>query len=108
VSEDPPGVEETPDERPQVVVSINRLRYAVRDVEMMGAALRRLAHPPIPPEDDLFLQSETGSDRRVGDDDVIELSHRTTLYTVPRSIVAGGQARRLVGLTRRTMPHLDS
>lgn len=89
VSEDLTAEAGASGDEPEVVVTINGLNYAVAAATVTGAAIRRLTHPRVPPGDDVFLRDDNGNDRRVGDDDVITIDPGTTLYTVPRTILAG-------------------
>ena len=56
---------------------------------MTGAELRRLPHPPIGPDRDLFEVVPGGSDKKIADGDVVEMRNGLRFFTAPAQINPG-------------------
>lgn len=61
--------------------------------EISGAELRKLVKPAIPSSRDLWLDVDGALDRKIGDDDVIDLRPQMEFFSVPREINPGGAQR---------------
>ena len=61
--------------------------------EITGAELRKLVDPAIPASRDLWLDVDGALDRKIEDDDVIELRPQMEFFSVPREINPGGAER---------------
>lgn len=70
-------------------IQIDRVHYTVHKDEMTGAELRALPAAPIPPERDLFEVVPGGSDRKIGDTDVVHLKNGMRFFTAPGHINPG-------------------
>ena len=76
-------------EADSVRISIDGLIYRVGAAKLSGADVRRIPHPPIPPDRDLWLVDDHGTDRALDDRGEVELVDGIRLVTAPRSILAG-------------------
>jgi len=75
-------------------IQIDRVHYKVKLRQMTGLQLRHVPSPPIGPDRDLFEVVPGGSDRKIGDDQVVEIRNGLRFFTAPAHITPGA-ARRL-------------
>lgn len=61
--------------------------------EITGGELRQLADPPIAADRDLWLDVDGDLDRKIEDDDVVQLKPQMGFFSVPREINPGAGAR---------------
>ena len=80
--------DETP-ERPSYSIQIDRVHYKVHASRQTGAELRHLPTPPIGPDRDLFEVVPGGTDRKIGDVDVVEIRNGIRFFTAPAQINPG-------------------
>jgi hypothetical protein len=71
-----------------VIITIDRLRYAVRPRAVTGADVRRIPHPNIPERSDLWLIGDP-FDIPVGANTEVLLASGTAFYTAPANINEG-------------------
>ena len=74
-------------------IQIDRTHYEVHDAQMTGAQLRQVPPTPIPPERDLFEVVPGHPDRKIENDDVVEIRNGLRFFTAPGTINPG---RRLI------------
>jgi hypothetical protein len=74
---------------PKFQIQIDRAHYTVARSEMSGAELRRVPPDPIGPERDLFEVGPGHPDRRVEDDDTVEMRNGQRFFTAPAQINPG-------------------
>lgn len=80
--------EDTP--RPSIFhIQIDREHYEVSEAEMSGAQLRQVPPTPIPPERDLFEVVPGHPDRKIENDDVVEIRNGLRFFTAPGTINPG-------------------
>jgi len=80
-------------------IQIDRTHYTVTLHRMTGLELRHVPTPPIGPDFDLFEVVPGGSDRKIGDEDVVEIRNGLRFFTAPAQInpgVEGPEEGRLV------------
>jgi hypothetical protein len=70
-------------------IQIDRHHYTVTLREMTGQQLRHVPTPPIGPAFDLFEVVPGGSDRKIGDDQVVEIRSGLRFFTAPAQINPG-------------------
>ena len=70
-------------------IKIDRTEYKVNHRERTGAELRRLPTPPIGPERDLFEVVPGGSDRKIGNDEIVVMRDGLRFFTAPAQINPG-------------------
>ena len=70
-------------------IRIDRTEYLVRRARLSGAALRRLPAQPIMPDRDLYLVVPGHDDRKIGDDDIVEMREGLRFFTAPSTINPG-------------------
>ncbi len=74
-------------------IFVDRVRFDITKTAMTGAEIRALPSPAIGPDRDLFLQVPgPGDDRKIADEESVELKNGTHFYSAPRSINPGGPA----------------
>lgn len=61
--------------------------------EITGAELRQLVDPPIGADRDLWLDIDGDLDRKIEDDDIVQLEPQMEFFSVPREINPGGAER---------------
>ena len=77
-------------EKPQhFEIQIDRVHYKVTQSEMTGAELRRVPTPPLGPDRDLFEVVPGGTDRKIGDTEVVKIRNGTRFFTAPAQINPG-------------------
>lgn len=70
-------------------IQIDRHHYKVASDHMTGLELRKVPNPPIGPERDLFEVVPGGSDKKIGNDDVVEIRNGLRFFTAPGQINPG-------------------
>jgi hypothetical protein len=76
---------------PQVFhIQIDREHYEVTSAKMIGAELRQVPPTPIPPERDLFEVVPGHPDRKIENDDIVEIRNGLRFFTAPGTINPGG------------------
>jgi hypothetical protein len=74
-------------------IKIDKESFTVEATSLTGRELRNLPNPPIGPERDLYLAVPgPGEDRRIGDDEAIELKDGMHFFTAPATITPGQHA----------------
>lgn len=88
----PPGTgkPENPGEKHEFNIQIDRTHYKVQKSQMTGLELRQVPPTPIGPERDLFEVVPGGTDRKIGDSDVVEIKDGKRFFTAPAQINPGG------------------
>ena len=74
---------------PHFEIQIDRQHYTVTQRRMTGLELRHVPTPPIGPDRDLFEVVPGGSDRKIGDEDVVEIRNGLRFFTAPAQINPG-------------------
>jgi hypothetical protein len=77
----------------QIKIQIDRIHYAVDVTQMTGEQLRQLPQPPIGPDRDLFEVVPGHSDRKIENNEEVELRNGTRFFTAPAHINPGQSAR---------------
>ena len=75
-------------------IRIDRTEYAVVEEKLSGAELRRVPPTPIPPDRDLYLVVPGHDDRKIKDDDTVEMHDGLRFFTAPNTINPGMRAAR--------------
>ena len=70
-------------------IQIDRTHYDVTLPEMTGAQLRHVPTPPIGADRDLFEVVPGGSDRKIGDNDIVKIRNGLRFFTAPAQINPG-------------------
>lgn len=70
-------------------IQIDRKTYRVELEYMTGLQLRALPSPPIGPDRDLFEVVPGGTDRKIGDEEVVEIRHGLRFFSAPAQINPG-------------------
>lgn len=84
--------EERGDKHPeQFEIQIDRVHYKVTMERMTGLQLRHVPNPPIGPDRDLFEVVPGGSDRKIGDEQVVEIRNGLRFFTAPAQINPGSE-----------------
>lgn len=78
----------------QFEIQIDRAHFKVTSEHMTGAQLRQLSNPPIGPDRDLFEIVPGGSDKKIGNDDVVDIRNGLRFFTAPGQINPGGSCNR--------------
>jgi Multiubiquitin len=73
-------------------IQIDRQHFTVTLHFMTGLQLRRLPTPPIGPALDLWEVVPGGSDRKIGDEQVVEIRNGLRFFTAPAQINPGADA----------------
>ena len=82
---------EKPEDKP-FVIRIDRKEYKWLEEKINGAQVRGLPSPPIPPERDLFQVIPGKEDRKIKDDDTVEVHDGLRFFTAPGTINPGVSA----------------
>jgi hypothetical protein len=77
------------EEKHEFHIQIDRHHYTVKHHEMTGEQLRHLPHPPIGPERDLFEVVPGGTDRKIANDERVEIRDGKRFFTAPAQINPG-------------------
>jgi len=75
--------------RPSFRIRIDRTDYVVHQEEMTGLELRHVPKPPIGPDRDLFEVVLGGSDRKIGNDEIVKIRDGLRFFTAPAQINPG-------------------
>lgn len=70
-------------------IRIDRADYETTAEFLLGAQLRELAVPTIGPERDLWLVVPSVQDKKIADDESVEMKHGLRLFTAPGQINPG-------------------
>ena len=70
-------------------IQIDRVHYTVTKRHMTGLELRHLPKPPIGPDRDLFEVIPGGTDRKIADNEVVEIRDGKRFFTAPAQINPG-------------------
>jgi hypothetical protein len=87
------------EDHPHFEIQIDRTHYTVTMKHMTGLQLRHVPTTPIGSDRDLFEVVPGGSDRKIGDEQVVEIRNGLRFFTAPAQINPGGKGR--VGGDRR-------
>ena len=82
---EPPGVVHIRVDREEVEVRLDSLT----DGTLTGSEIRRLVRPPIGADRDLFEIVPGGSDRKIGDEDSVQIRAWMRFFSAPRTINPG-------------------
>ena len=79
------------DEKPpkKFQIQIDRTHFTVTSEHMTGMQLRNVPTPPIGADRDLFEVVPGGSDRKISDDQVVEIRNGIRFFTAPTQINPG-------------------
>lgn len=70
-------------------IQIDRTHYTVEVRSMTGLQLRSLPSQPIGPDRDLFEVVPGGTDRKIGDTEIIEMRNGLRFFSAPAQINPG-------------------
>lgn len=70
-------------------IQIDRNHFTVNSEQMTGLQLRQLVSPAIGPDRDLFEVVPGGTDRKIGDAEVIHMRNGLRLFSAPAQINPG-------------------
>jgi hypothetical protein len=70
-------------------IQIDRTHYTVDLKQMTGLQLRALPLPPIGPDRDLFEVVPGGTDRKIGDQEVVDIRNGLRFFSAPAQINPG-------------------
>lgn len=70
-------------------IQIDRTRYEVTQAVMTGAELRHVPPGGIPSDRDLFEVVPGGPDKKIGDNDTVEIRNGKRFFTAPAQINPG-------------------
>ena len=73
-------------------IQIDRTEYTVHQEQMTGEQLRHVPPAPIGSDRDLFEGVPGGSDRKIGNDDVVDIRDGLRFFTAPAQINPGSKA----------------
>jgi hypothetical protein len=73
-------------------IQIDRVHYTVHKHIMTGLELRHVPKPPIGPDRDLFEVVPGGTDRKIADDEKVEIRDGKRFFTAPAQINPGRPA----------------
>jgi hypothetical protein len=77
------------EEKRAFVIKIDRHEYRVHQKTLTGSELRDLPKPPIGPDRDLFEVVPGGSDKKIGDTEVVKMRDGLRFFTAPARINPG-------------------
>jgi hypothetical protein len=72
-------------------IQIDRVHYTVKHRQMTGEQLRHVPPTPIGPDRDLFEVVPGGTDRKIADNEVVEIRDGKRFFTAPAQINPGGK-----------------
>ena len=72
-------------------IQIDRVFYTVDQKHMTGLELRALPSPPIGPDFDLFEVMPGGTDRKIGDEEVVKIRNGLRFFSAPAHINPGAE-----------------
>ena len=87
-SEKPTPDKDRPEPKP-FLITIDRAQYPWPEDKISGAQVRGLPPTPIPPDRDLFQIIPGHPDRKIKDDDWVEVHDGLRLFTAPNTINPG-------------------
>lgn len=70
-------------------IQIDRVHYTVKKHHMTGLELRHVPPTPIGPDRDLFEVVPGGTDRKIADDESVEICDGKRFFTAPAQINPG-------------------
>jgi len=70
-------------------IQIDRVHFTVTQRQLTGLQLRQIPPTPIGPDRDLFEVVPGGTDRKIGDNDVVEIRDGERFFTAPAQINPG-------------------
>jgi hypothetical protein len=73
----------------ELKIQIDRTHYEVTKSHMTGAEIRALPNPNIGPDRDLFEVIPGGTDKKISDDQVVEIRNGMRFFTAPAHINPG-------------------
>jgi Multiubiquitin len=85
--------EKTEKDKEHFQIQIDRVHYTVNVDTMTGAQLRALVSPPIGSDRDLFEVVPGGTDRKIENNDPVQLRNGLRFFTAPSHINPGSSAR---------------
>jgi hypothetical protein len=83
------GQDEQPHHEKSFRIQIDRTEYTVHKERMTGEELRHVPPTPIEPDRDLFEVVPGGSDRKIGNDQEVEIRNGLRFFTAPAQINPG-------------------
>ncbi len=72
-------------------IQIDRTEYIVHKEQMTGEELRHVPPTPIGPDRDLFEVVPGGSDRKIGNEEIVEIRNGLRFFTAPAQINPGSE-----------------
>jgi hypothetical protein len=78
---------------PEFHIQIDRAHFTVTSPQLTGTQLRQLPNPPIGPDRDLFEVVPGGSDKKIGDNDKVEMRNGLRFFTAPAQINPGVESQ---------------
>ena len=73
-------------------IQIDRVHYTVTKERMTGAELRLVPPTPIGPDRDLFQVVPGGQDKKIEDNDTVEIRNGLRFFTAPSQINPGASS----------------
>lgn len=73
-------------------IQIDRTHYPVAESHMTGMQLRHVPATPIGSDRDLFEVVPGGSDRKIGDEQIVEIRNGLRFFTAPGQINPGSRS----------------
>jgi hypothetical protein len=70
-------------------IQIDRVHFTVTQVKMTGLQLRQVPPAPIGPDRDLFEVVPGGTDRKIADDEIVQIRDGERFFTAPAQINPG-------------------
>ncbi len=77
----------------QFQIQIDRVHYTVTKEKMTGAELRHVPPTPIGPDRDLFQVVPGGQDKKIEDNEIVEIRNGLRFFTAPSQINPGGTSK---------------
>jgi hypothetical protein len=88
-SEQHKGAEHHLEHHPEFHIQIDRVHYTVDKRFMTGEQLRHVPPTPIGPDRDLFEVVPGGTDKKIGNDEEVEIQNGKRFFTAPAQINPG-------------------
>lgn len=79
----------SPAKKVKFQIQIDRVHYTVTQERMTGTELRHVPPAPIGADRDLFEVVPGGTDRKIGDNDLVEIKNGLRFFTAPAQINPG-------------------
>jgi Multiubiquitin len=79
------------DKKAHFEIQIDRKIYRVESETLTGLQLRALPSPPIGQDRDLFEVVPGGTDRKIGDTDIVKMRHGLRFFSAPAQINPGAE-----------------